>query len=97
MSTQRKFHNFIQEEKGLFPSICDMMQHSQVESGRQFLCAMNNIIDYYKTKDNSSVELVLMLVPWSKGSRIAKSVETSNAESSTPMLYTTTRPTRLSK
>lgn len=62
MSTQRKFHNFIQEEKGLFPSICDMMQHSQVESGRQFLCAMNNIIDYYKTKDNNGDEINYQIV-----------------------------------
>jgi len=46
MSAQDKFQELITNENGLFPAICDMMLHSQVENGRRFLCAMNNLVDY---------------------------------------------------
>lgn len=51
MSAQDSFQQLTSDERGLFPSICEMMLHSQVESGRRFLCAMNNIVDYYSSSD----------------------------------------------
>ena len=47
MSTQEKYQNLINQERGVFADICDIMLHSKVEDGRKFLCAMNNIVDYY--------------------------------------------------
>ena len=56
------------------------------------LCLSYTFTAVYQTEKNisnvhkqKSVEPVLMLVPRSKDSRIAQSVETSNAESPTPM------------
>lgn len=46
MGAQDKFQELISRENGLFPAICEMMLHSQVENGRRFLCAMNNLVDY---------------------------------------------------
>ena len=47
MGAHEKFQSFALDERGLFPAICEMMLHSQVENGRRFLCAMNNIVDHY--------------------------------------------------
>lgn len=62
MSKQRKFQNLIEEEKGFFSSVCKMMHHSQVESGRRFLCTMNNIIDYYETKDDNKDDINYQII-----------------------------------
>lgn len=35
------------QETDSFAAICEMMTHSKVEHGRQFLCAMNNIVDHF--------------------------------------------------
>lgn len=46
MDNQEKFIDLLQREANLFSEICEMMFHSQVETGRYFLCAMNNIVEY---------------------------------------------------
>lgn len=56
MGAQEKFQTFALDERGLFPTICEMMLHSQVENGRRFLCAMNNIVDHYTSKVANGVE-----------------------------------------
>ena len=47
MGAQEKFQTFALDERGLFPAICEMMLHSQVQNGRRFLCAMNNIVEHF--------------------------------------------------
>ncbi len=47
MSVQDKFHGLLHTESEAFSETCEMMYHSQVENGRRFLCAMNNIVEYY--------------------------------------------------
>ena len=47
MGQQEKFQQLINQENALFNPVCSMMRHSKVNDGRNFLCAMNNIIDYY--------------------------------------------------
>ena len=52
MSTQEKYQNLINQESGTFSDICDIMLHSKVEDGRRFLCAMNNVVDYFIEKQH---------------------------------------------
>ncbi len=54
MSAQDRFQELLTNENGLFSAICEMMLHSQVESGRRYLCAMNNFVDYYCQQPHSS-------------------------------------------
>ena len=62
MGAQNKFQNLIQGERGLFPSVCEMMLHSQVESGRSFLCAMNNIVDHFVNKGGSANDINYQII-----------------------------------
>ena len=64
MSTQEKFQNLINQERGKFADICDIMLHSKVEDGRRFLCAMNNIVDYYnERKHEGEINYQIIYVP----------------------------------
>ena len=47
MGTHKGFTNLIEQESSSFSAICKMMYHSKVDLGRNFLCAMNNIVDDY--------------------------------------------------
>ena len=58
MSAQDRFQELITHENGLFPAICDMMLHSQVENGRRFLCAMNNLVDYCIQENHSDSDTI---------------------------------------
>lgn len=61
MDTLEKFQSFINEERGYFPEICDMMLHSRVDDGRKFLCAMNNLVDHFLTtppKDDINFQII---------------------------------------
>lgn len=50
MVTHKGFTDLIEQENGDFSAICKMMYHSKVDLGRSFLCAMNNIVEYYKER-----------------------------------------------
>ena len=50
MGPQDKFLSLISEESELFSETCEMMLHSKVESGRKFLCAMNNVVEYCQSQ-----------------------------------------------
>ena len=50
MGHQDKFLSLISEESELFSETCEMMLHSKVESGRKFLCAMNNVVEYCQSQ-----------------------------------------------
>ena len=66
MSAQDRFQELITHENGLFPAICDMMLHSQVENGRRFLCAMNNLVDYCiqaNSDDTGTINYQIVYVP----------------------------------
>src|SRR5574344_2142610 len=56
MNMQYKFQNLISNETGFFSDTCEMMLHSQVKNGRQFLCAMNNVVDYCCSQTNKKPE-----------------------------------------
>ena len=47
MGTHKGFTDLIEHESTSFSAISKMMFHSKVDLGRNFLCAMNNIVDYY--------------------------------------------------
>lgn len=58
-----KFLGLIYQESWFFAATCQMMLHSKVNEGRRFLCAMNNIIDYYvenKNKDDIQYHIVYL-------------------------------------
>lgn len=64
MSTQEKYQNLINQERGKFAEICEIMLHSKVEDGRRFLCAMNNIVDYYnERKHEGEINYQIIYVP----------------------------------
>ncbi len=64
MSTQEKYQNLINQERGMFADICDIMLHSKVKDGRKFLCAMNNIVDYYcERKHEGEIICQIIYVP----------------------------------
>lgn len=42
----KKFHQFAQEESPYFSSIIEIMCHSKKSIAEEFLCAINNVIDY---------------------------------------------------
>ncbi|MBR3729965.1 MAG: hypothetical protein IKN08_03515 [Bacteroidales bacterium] len=64
MSTQEKYQNLINQERGMFADICDIMLHSKVEEGRRFLCAMNNIVDYFnERKHDGEINYQIIYVP----------------------------------
>ena len=64
MDSQEKYQELINNENETFSAICEMMLHSKVEHGRQFLCAMNNIVDYYTNKNNEgTINLQIIYVP----------------------------------
>lgn len=64
MITQEKYQNLINQERGMFADICDIMLHSKVEDGRKFLCAMNNIVDYYcERKHEGEINYQIIYVP----------------------------------
>lgn len=64
MSTQEKYQNLINQERGMFADICDIMLHSKVADGRKFLCAMNNIVDYYfERKHEGEINYQIIYVP----------------------------------
>ena len=58
MGAQDRFQELITRENDLFAAICDMMLHSQVENGRRFLCAMNNLVDYYLQSHNDGSDKI---------------------------------------
>lgn len=63
MSAQDYFHELISNEMGLFAATCDMMFHSQVENGRNYLCAMNNIVEHYcQGRANISAEINYQII-----------------------------------
>ncbi len=66
MYSQEKFHRFINEESDIFPIICKMMLHSQIENGRRFLCAMNNVVNYcfaQKKHNESGADYHIIYLP----------------------------------
>lgn len=64
MREQEKYKNLITHETGFFSAVCDMMQHSKVEDGRRFLCAMNNIVDHFlERKQEIGINFQIIYVP----------------------------------
>lgn len=64
MGVQEKYQNLISNEKEPFSAICEMMFHSKVAQGRGFLCAMNNIVDYYlEKKSEEGINFHIIYVP----------------------------------
>lgn len=64
MDSREKYQELINNENETFSSICEMMLHSKVENGRQFLCAMNNIVDYYTDKNNTgTINFHIIYIP----------------------------------
>lgn len=59
-----KLKGLITQETYLFEATCQMMLHSKVYEGRNFLCAMNNIVDYYiENKNNDDINYHILYVP----------------------------------
>lgn len=50
MESQDKYLSLISEENEMFSETCEMMLHSKVESGRKFLCALNNVVEYCQSQ-----------------------------------------------
>ena len=46
-TTEYLIQDLMNQETDSFAVICEMMTHSKVELGRQFLCSMNNIVDHF--------------------------------------------------
>ena len=64
MGTQDNYQNLINQETDFFANVCDMMLHTKVEAGRSFLCAMNNIVDYFcATTQEGSINYQVIYVP----------------------------------
>lgn len=66
MSTQDKFEKLLQKESEAFSETCEMMYHSQVENGRRFLCAMNNIVEHYghcNSEQSSDINYQVIYLP----------------------------------
>lgn len=64
MGTHKGFTDLIEQESACFSAICKMMYHSKVDLGRNFLCAMNNIVDYYtKRVPEQSINYHVIYLP----------------------------------
>ena len=66
MGQQEKFQQLINQESVLFHPICSMMRHSKVNEGRNFLCAMNNLVDHYcapEREGNAGINYKIVYVP----------------------------------
>lgn len=73
MDTMQRFQNLINSEENLFSDTCEMMLHSQVNNGRRFLCAMNNLVEYccsQSCKNKEGVNYHIIYLPtcpeWSR-------------------------------
>ncbi len=64
MDTINRFNKVINDEAEFFPSICELMQHSQVKNGRRFLCTMNNVADYcFNSTISNDISYHIIYVP----------------------------------
>ena len=66
MGTWDKYKGLICQQSSSFWAVCSMMLHSKVLEGRSFLCAMNNIVDYYtQRKSEGGINYQIIYLPTS--------------------------------
>lgn len=60
--------DLINHETDSFAVTCEMMTHTKVEHGRQFLCAMNNIVDYFwRESSEEEINYHIIYIPTCPG------------------------------
>lgn len=58
------FQDLMNQETDSFAVICEMMTHSKVELGRQFLCSMNNIVDHFwQEQSHDDIDYQIIYLP----------------------------------
>ena len=64
MKTQDAFQKLINHETEFFSAVCNMMLHTKVSDGRGYLCAMNNIVDFFCKKEcEGGINYQLIYIP----------------------------------
>jgi len=66
MEVTSQFKQFVQKESSIFPAIVGIMIHSKKIEGREFLSAMNNIMDYTLKKplsESNSINYQIIYIP----------------------------------
>ena len=66
MGVTLQFQQLVQKESSVFPAIVEIMTHSKKIEGREFLSAMNNILDYTLKKplsESNSINYQIIHIP----------------------------------